>query len=232
MSTLLVVAHPDDEILGFGASAFVQSKLGERINCLIICGNAEARKNRPELSQLRDDMIQAAEHVGIKIFGVGQFANIRLNTVPHIEIVQFIEAAIVECRPRRIITHHPHDLNQDHYFTSLACQAASRLFQRREDIEPLEELLFMEVLSSTDWSFSQEGSRFVPNSFIEVGNEALLRKIEALSMYEGVMRSYPHPRSIESITGLASIRGSQSGLVYAEAFQSVFSRYSINQSLK
>ena len=44
-------------------------------------------------------------------------------------------------------------------------------------------------------------------------------------MYRGVMRPYPHPRSDEYITGLATIRGSQWGCKYAEAFQVVLRRY-------
>ena len=49
-------------------------------------------------------------------------------------------------------------------------------------------------------------------------------KLEALAEYQGVMRPYPHPRSPEAIRGLAAYRGSQAGLVYAEAFESVFRR--------
>ena len=46
-----------------------------------------------------------------------------------------------------VFTHHPADLNNDHLHTSLACQAAARLFQRRPDLTLLKELLFMEVPS-------------------------------------------------------------------------------------
>ena len=40
-------------------------------------------------------------------------------------------------------------------------------------------------------------------------------------MYRGVMRSYPHPRSTEYITGLAAVRGGQWGVNFAEAFEVV-----------
>lgn len=67
-------------------------------------------------------------------------------------------------------------------------------------------------------------NHFNPNTFIELGKECLSKKIEALSCYRGVMRDYPHPRSREAIEGLAAYRGGQSGLFYAEAFESVFRR--------
>ena len=41
---------------------------------------------------------------------------------------------------------------------------------------------------------------------------------------EGIMRKYPHPRSKEAISGLASCRGAESSYKYAESFQLVFSR--------
>ena len=50
-------------------------------------------------------------------------------------------------------------------------------------------------------------------------------KIKALSMYRGVMRPYPHPRSAEYISGLAAVRGSQWGVNYAEAFEVVLRNY-------
>ena len=80
----------------------------------------------------------------------------------------------------------------------------------------------MEVLSATDWGLNTSFRQFTPNVFIEIEDRRLKKKIKALSFYEGVMRDYPHPRSKESLRGLAAYRGSQSGLMYAEAFESVF----------
>ena len=56
-------------------------------------------------------------------------------------------------------------------------------------------------------------------------NLALQAKCKALSMYRGVMRPYPHPRSTEYITGLAAVRGGQWGVNYAEAFEVVQREY-------
>ena len=44
------------------------------------------------------------------------------------------------------------------------------------------------------------------------------------SMYRGVMRPYPHPRSAEAIEGFAAYRGCQAGCNYAEAFEVVLRR--------
>ena len=58
-----------------------------------------------------------------------------------------------------------------------------------------------------------------------VGKEGVDAKITALSMYRGVMRPYPPPRSAEYITGLAAVRGGQWGVNYAEAFEVVQREY-------
>ena len=60
---------------------------------------------------------------------------------------------------------------------------------------------------------------------IDKGKEGVDAKIKALSMYRGVMRPYPHPRSAEYITGLAAVRGSQWGVNYAEAFEVAMRKY-------
>ena len=82
----------------------------------------------------------------------------------------------------------------------------------------------MEVLSSTEWSLDSSANRFTPNCYVEVGAQGVELKIKALSAYKGVMRPYPHPRSKETIEGLAAYRGSQAGCMYAEAFECVFRR--------
>jgi hypothetical protein len=77
----------------------------------------------------------------------------------------------------------------------------------------------MEIPSSTDWSFPVDGQSFAPTAFLEIGEEGLQRKLEALDCYEGIMRPFPHSRSKEVITGLAAVRGAQVGRRYCEAFQ-------------
>ena len=82
----------------------------------------------------------------------------------------------------------------------------------------------MEVLSSTEWSVNTAMNRFLPNTFVEVGEEGVAMKLKALDIYRDVMRPYPHPRSEEAVRGLAAYRGAQAGCNYAEAFECVLRR--------
>ncbi len=224
MNYLLVVAHPDDEVLGAGATVHKLTKEGHRVDVCIMSSGAAARAMRPNDNELKDDFNECIASIGITKAYLGDFPNIEMNTVPHLKLVQFIEKAIEASEAEVVITHHPSDTNNDHLHTSLATQAAVRLFQRRTDVRPLRELWYMEVLSSTEWSLNSAMKKFEPNVFIEIGKEGVLKKINALKKYRGVMRPYPHPRSEEAIEGLAAYRGAMSGVKYAEAFECVFRR--------
>ena len=220
MKYLIVVAHPDDEVLGAGATIYKLVQEGHEVAVATMANHAAARKNLSDT--LVDDQKKAMEILGVKQTYAADFPNIKMNTVPHLELVQFIESCIEDWQAEVIITHHPSDTNIDHQETSRAVNAACRLFQRTDGVPNLKELLYMEVPSSTEWSLDASTNRFVPNTFVELGQESLNKKIEALKAYTGVMRPYPHPRSEKAIEGLAAYHGSQAGIDLAEAFEAVF----------
>lgn len=220
MRYLFVVAHPDDESDGCGATINKLVRQGESVAVCIMASKAGARRNLS--STLAQEQDKAMKILGVKKVYTADFPNIKMNTVPHLELVQFIEAAIKNFQADAIITHHPADTNNDHVVTSYAAQAASRLFQREKGVPKLKLFMYMEAPSATEWSLDSGKNRFMPNYFVEVGNEGLKVKLEALKCYKGVMRDYPHPRSIEAYEGLAAYRGCQAGVNYAEAYECVF----------
>lgn len=219
MKYLIVVAHPDDEVLGAGASIYKWTHSGDIVDVAIMCTAAKARAFRPEDHELDHDLNESSRFLGINNKYEAQFPNIEMNTVPHIKLVQFIESAIKDCEPDIVITHHPADTNNDHLQTSMACQEAIRLFQRRPEFKRIQEFWFMEVPSCTEWAINSAMNLFRPNCYVEVGKEAVEAKIKALGMYRGVMRPYPHPRSKEYILGLAAMRGGQWNQSYSESFE-------------
>ncbi len=224
MNYLVVVAHPDDEVLGAGATISKLTAQGHNVDLCVMCKEAKARSYRPQDDELEQDFKTVADMLKIRTCYGGNFPNIEMNNTSHIQLVQFIENAIIKTEPDVIITHHPNDTNNDHLHTSLACQAAIRIFQRRSDVKPLKEFWYMEIQSSTEWSVNTAMNFFSPNLFVEIGYEGVQVKVNALSKYRGVMRPYPHPRSEEAIRGLAAYRGSQFGCNFAEAFECVLRR--------
>ena len=222
MNILFVVAHPDDEVLGAGATIHKLVNEGHKVAVATMVSSAGARANLS--ATLSDDQAKAFEIMGVHKAYSTDFPNIQMNIVPHLKLVQFIESCIEDWKAESIYTHHPSDTNNDHVMTSYAAQAASRLFQRKSGVPALKQFIYMEVPSSTEWSFDSSSNRFSPNMFMEIGKEGVEMKIKALEAYTGVKRPYPHPRSEEAIEGLAAYRGAQAGCNYAEAFESVFYR--------
>ena len=220
MNYLFVVAHPDDEVLGAGATINKLAKEGNDVAVAIMSGHAAARANIS--ATLQEDEAKAMNLLGVKKVYHADFPNIKMNTVPHLELVQFVEACVVDWHAEAIFTHHPSDTNIDHQETGRAVNAACRLFQRTDGVPRLRQLAYMEVPSSTEWNLNFAENQFKPNCFFEIGKEGVETKIAALAAYRGVMRPFPHPRSEEALFGLAAYRGAQSGRDYAEAFELAF----------
>jgi len=223
-SVLVVVAHPDDEALGCGGTVAKLRAGGSRVSCCIMGADVRARRHRPEDDALRADTDAAAAILGFERLIRGDFPNIELNTVPHLELVRFVEEAMLETGADVLITHHAGDLNNDHRHVALAARAAARLWQRREGVPPLWALLYMEIASSTDWAFSGRDEVFAPNLFVPLGEAELDAKLRACAAYRGVMRPHPHPRSEEGLRAQALRRGAQAGAPLAEAFETAFLR--------
>jgi LmbE family N-acetylglucosaminyl deacetylase len=222
-SVLIVVAHPDDEVLGCGGTAAQYAAAGVPVRACVLCGQAEARRHRPEVRELLAHLEAASELLGLQPPIVGDFPNLALNTVPHRDITAFIEGAMQSTRATMLFTHHPADLNDDHLHVSRSCQAAARIGHRREGFPPLSGLYFMEVLSSTDWAFPS-AAPFTPDTFVPLDDASLQRKIHALEVYTGVARPFPHSRSLQALRALAAMRGAQANVSAAEGFQTAFAR--------
>lgn len=143
-------------------------------------------------------------------------------------MVQDIEDVIRDFQPDNIFTQHPGDINTDHYWTAASCMEAFRIWQRgREEVHPINGLYLMEVQSSTDWALNPSIQKFEPDTFVEITEDALLAKIDALAAYENVIRPIPHPRSEAALTALPVLRGAQAGVRLAEAFKCVFRRVTL-----
>ena len=80
------------------------------------------------------------------------------------------------------------------------------------------EVLFFEILSSSEWNFNE--NKFSPNLYIDISKE-INRKISVFKCYKDELRKFPHPRSIEGIKILSQYRGMESGTKYAESFKIV-----------
>ena len=104
MNYLIVVAHPDDEVLGAGAFIHKLIKEGNSVAVCTMVSGVAARANASKT--LTDDQKEAMRILGVSKCYSADFPNIRMNTVPHLELVQFIEKCIEDFGAEAIVTHH------------------------------------------------------------------------------------------------------------------------------
>ena len=223
MNVLFVVAHPDDEILGGGAT--MSKLIGEGHNVDVCVLNTFDVTAYADKKEHQERLCRTDYGYGVRKLFLGEYADSQMNAANHREMVEFIENCMIESKPMIVFTQHPNDVNEDHRWCFQSCSEAFRIGQRqRYDILPIQQLLCMEVPSSTDWGVDTTRAPFRPNTFFPVAEEDIEKKCDALKAYEGVFRECPHPRRPEMIKALAMMRGAQSGYPFAEAFECVFRR--------
>ena len=115
---------------------------------------------------------------------------------------------------QKIFTHFYNDLNIDHQYTSKAVLTAAR----PQGQDSVDEVLFFEINSSTDYQINSDGLQFKPNFFVDISKTIKFKK-KALDFYKSEMRKYPHSRSIKAILNRNISLGNSMGLESCEAFQ-------------
>ena len=60
--------------------------------------------------------------------------------------------------------------------------------------------------------------QFCPNIYTDISKE-FKSKVKALNFYKTEIEDFPHPRSVKVLESQAYLRGMESGLKMAEAFQ-------------
>ncbi|MCP5105635.1 MAG: PIG-L family deacetylase [bacterium] len=217
---LIIAAHPDDEILGCGGTAARLVKDGHEVYTVILGEGVTSRddsrqreKRENEIAQLKKQIREANEVIGVKEVFAYDFPDNRFDSVPLLDIVKVIEAVKEKIKPDILFTHYENDLNVDHRVTYRAVMTASRPLAG----ETVKEIYSFEVLSSTEWNFPLS---FSPDCFWDIGGTVDL-KVKAMEKYVSELRDYPHPRSLKGIRLNAETWGMKTGLNYAEAFKLV-----------
>ena len=218
---LVVAAHPDDEVLGCGATMARLAAEGQPVHIAILGEGITSRSSRDDsdaklLRRLHQQAEAAALKVGAKDVVLFKLPDNRLDTLPMLEVAKLIEDLIQKLRPAVIYTHHPGDLNLDHGIVHRAVLIATRPVLGH----PVRQILTFEVPSSTEWAFQKIEPVFRPNVFVEV-SKTLDAKIAALACYDSETRDFPHPRSEQTLRAIATRWGSIIGCTAAESFELV-----------
>ena len=211
---LVIAAHPDDEVLGAGATMARLASEGAKVHVAIVTEGCSAQyPGRPDLVAVKQTQARAALAIlGGHDVHFGGLPDMRLDTVPLIEVNRFLEDIVQALAPDVVFTHHAHDLNRDHRVVHEASLVACRSDARR----PVRAIYAYDVLGVTN--FGGIAPTFTPNTFFEAEAYAG-RKARALEAYDIEVRPFPHPRSREGLDAQGRVYGVLSGTRWAEAFQ-------------
>jgi LmbE family N-acetylglucosaminyl deacetylase len=214
MSRVLVVAaHPDDEVLGMGGTIALHTARGDEVRVLVVTDGSSTQypDDAETRSRKEEEARRAAAELGVEDYVHLDHPDMRLDTLPHVEVNRVIEEHVQGFAPAVLYTVQP-DVNNDHRVLFDSVAVATRPVPG----QPVRRVLTYAPASSTEWTPAAV-NWFVPNWYVDV-TETIERKIAAFAHYETERREYPHPRSERAIRATAEFHGTTCGCDYAEPF--------------
>jgi len=210
----IIVAHPDDEVLGFGGVILKYIAEGHDVYVLFLSTGLASRNNntnQKDILNFRKIALNVSEALGVKKTVFENFPDNQMDTVPLLSVIKKVESFIKKYNINTIFTHYNNDLNVDHNIVSRAVLTASRPLP----LSAIEKVYFGETLSSSEYTIFNK--KFQPNTYFDI-EKYLNKKLSILNMYKDELREWPHPRSERAVKNLAEVRGSEVALKAAEAF--------------
>ena len=206
----MISAHPDDEVVGMGATIKKLSLTNKIWLCVVSEGASAQYSDKKMIKVRRDACKKSSKILGISKIQFLDYQDMRLDSVSHLEINKELEKIIRKLKPKIVYSPPSHDLNKDHQKVF-----ESSLVVTRPLVSSVKSLLCYELPGPVREPFR-------PTVYENVEKE-FSYKIKGFKMYKNEIMKFPHPRSINAIENLAIYRGTQSGLRKAEAFELVHS---------
>jgi len=210
---LIVAAHPDDEVLGCGGVISKYRKTCE-FSVIFMTNGVSSRSgsNKNKILTRKNACLKLFKKIGFSKPIFFNFPDNQMDKVPMLKIVKKLESKIKDIKPNTIFTHYSQCLNIDHRKTFEAVITACRPLSNKS----VKKILSFEIPSSTDWAIFK-GKNFQPNYYIDISKH-IKNKLSYIKFYKEELRKYPHSRSLNSIKSLASVRGANCGVNFAEGF--------------
>ncbi len=208
--TLVVVAHPDDEVLGCGGYMLENYNRGGR-NYVLYLNNGYIRSNYSS-ADIESQIQKTAKILQFNPI-IEKLEASLFDTYPQRTVNDLVTQYIKLIKPRTVITHIANDLHQDHRVVNTATMVACRYTNGSS----VKNLIEMPVISSSEINpqFS-----FTPNFFVDITPHIEAKK-KAMEQYVFEAEAMKELRGERGIHGWGIFYGMHIGVMYAEAFKLV-----------
>jgi len=210
MQRILIIApHGDDEVLGVGGAIAKYVNSGDYVTVAFIRRPYDERTT----IQLQDTVLCK------KVLGYQNslYLNIDEKIIANdkVYLIREFDSLFNQLNPDILFVPHNGDLHQDHRAIFEAASSASRVWSQSN----IKQIFSYEIPSSTDQGYIRNYYPFIPNFYIPISQEQLVRKVEGMKCYRSEYVDNPiHPRSEQALVEYAKKRGRECKTLYAEAF--------------
>ena len=157
-------------------------------------------------------MQKAGKILGISNFYFFDFPDMKLDSIPHLEINKELEKIIKKTNPKILYSTPYNDLNKDHQKVFESCSVISR-----PNSSKIKQFFCFEI-------GGRNKNPFMSNTYVNISKE-LPFKIKAFQQYKSEINPFPHPRSKKFLESLSHVRGVEAGFKNAEAFELIKNIY-------
>ncbi len=125
---LVIASHPDDETIGCGGAICRHVKEGDDVGVITLTNGVHSRDNAndDDIEKRNIAAEKAISALGAIWIGAGDFPDNKIDSVPIIDVIKFIESFKDTFYPNIIYVHSPNDLNIDHIIAAYASLSSYR----------------------------------------------------------------------------------------------------------
>lgn len=210
----IIAPHPDDEVLGAGATIARFATAGVDISVLFVSGHLPPLYTAESFNITKLEANSALKILGVNNTKYLEIPATMVHQIPVAELNGKINQFIRETNPELVLLPFP-DRHIDHRTIFDSSVVACRPIHKNAP----KVVLAYETLSETHWNVPGIEPAFVPELYIDTTNFMRIKQA-ALNCYKSQIDNAPS-RSVDACMALARFRGSQNGCDYAEAFKVV-----------
>lgn len=213
-TALVIAPHPDDEVLGAGATIARLTDAGIDVTVVSICSDLPPLYPEDVAPTVEAEARRAHELLGVSQSVFLGLPSVEVSVGSVAALNGGLQEVVDRVRPGLVLAPFP-DRHVDH---KAAFEAAMVVTRPRGTGLGMSMVALYETVSETYWNAPGAEPSFVPSWNVDV-TATIDRKIQAFALYESQQQPFPGPRSHEALRALALFRGSQAGMPHAESFQ-------------